>query len=278
MPEIYRYLDYRAYLSDWFEARKAEDPSFSRRSFARLAGKSSPGLLTEVLNGRQLTAKMVSAFSGALGLSKAEADFFDALVQLDQATNSVQRNHAWKRISAARPFQRARSIEGASVRYLSQWWIPVVKELAHRREFRLDPKWIATRVRPPISEAQARVAIDTLTELELIQTTGDGRARPTDNVVSTPKEVQGLAVHNYHKSMLERGIDAIDTFPPEDRHFLAATVSVPASLMPTLKAELNSFHQRILQICGPYEDNAEQVLQLHMLMFPLSDRDEGEES
>ena len=72
-PDIHRYLDFRSYLRDWFDARKAEDAKFSKRSFARLAGKSSPGLLTDVIGGRQLTAKMVGAFSRAMGATVASA-------------------------------------------------------------------------------------------------------------------------------------------------------------------------------------------------------------
>ena len=82
-PSIYRYLDYRAYLRDWFAARKAEDPSFSRREFARRAGRTSPGFLTEVMDGtRQLTAPTVAAVTHALGLSRAESTYFGSLVAL----------------------------------------------------------------------------------------------------------------------------------------------------------------------------------------------------
>ncbi|MEQ1501861.1 MAG: TIGR02147 family protein [Myxococcota bacterium] len=269
---MYRYLDYRAFLRDWFAARQAKDPQFSRRQFARLAGRSSPGFLTEVTDGgRQLTAPVVTAVAQALDLSRAESEFFEALVQLDQAEDTRTRNHAWDRISAVRAFQEARKIEGASFRYLSSWWFPVVRELAHRADFQPDPAWIAKRVRPVITEAQARQALETLEALGLL-VRSDGDLVPVDAVVATAHEVGSLAVHNYHTGMLERAIESIDRFPAEERHLVAATVSVPASLVPKLKQELNAFQQRILDLCAQFDEPVDQVLQIHLVLFPLSDR------
>ena len=37
LPDLYAYLDYRKYLEDWFDARKAANPRFSHRMFARRA-------------------------------------------------------------------------------------------------------------------------------------------------------------------------------------------------------------------------------------------------
>jgi uncharacterized protein (TIGR02147 family) len=276
-PDIFTYLDFRAYLRDWFEARRAEDPAFSKRQFARLAGKSSPGLLTEVMDGdRQLTPAMVESFGSALGLSRSEKDFFDSLVQLAQSTDSKTRNHAWERISAVKAFQEARRIEGHAFHYLSHWWYPVVRELAHRPDFVADPAWIAKRIRPPVTEPQARRALEVLQELGLLAPDGSGRLRPTEAVVTTPHEVSGLAVHNYHRGMLERAIDAIDRFPQEERHFLAATISIPHALVDELKQELNSLQERVLDLANRFEGSADEVVQVEFLMFPLSDRAGGE--
>lgn len=271
-PDVHRYLDFRAFLRDWFAARREADPRFSRRAFARLAGKSSPGLLAEVMDGdRQLTPAMVEAFAGAMGLGRAEADFFAALVRLAQATSTTERNEAWDRISASRHFREARRIEGASVEYLSNWWFPVVRELAQRPDFRADPAWIARRIRPPISEGQARKALETLQALELLVPHPERGLAPAEGVVATPHEVAGLAVHNYHRGMLELAIESMERFPPEERHLVAATLSVPRALVPALKRELDALQERVLDLSDRLSDPPEQVMQVHLVLFPLSD-------
>ncbi|MEZ4237548.1 MAG: TIGR02147 family protein [Myxococcota bacterium] len=270
-PSIFEYLDYRAYLRDWYRARKARDPRFSRRQFARRAGRSSPGFLTEVMDGnRQLTPPTVQAVAQALDLSRTESEFFAALVDLQQASDTPARNHAWDRLSATRS-ARTKTLDGSGFEYLSNWWYPVVRELAHRADFRADPAWVARRVRPTITEAQARRALECLQALGLLEEV-DGRIRPVDAVVTTPHEVEGLAVHNYHLGMLDRAREAIDRFEPGERHLVAATISVPTALVPRLKQEINALQERILALAS--EEPAEQVLQIELLMFPLSDRAE----
>lgn len=276
-PDLFRTLDFRAYLRDWFDWRTHEDPKFSRRQFARLAGKRSPGLLTTVMEGdRRLTPPMVRAFASAMDLSAEESSFFAALVQLDQATTTQARNEAWNRISASRAFREALPIEGASVAYLSHWWYPVIRELAYRPDFRPDPAWISRRIRPPITEPQARNAVEALRTLGMLVEQKDGHLRPSEGLVTTPHEVEGLAVHNYHRGMLERAIESIDQYEPEDRHMVAATIPIPVSLLPQLKQEINALQQRVLDLSEQHIERAEQVVQVHLVLFPVSDSaDEG---
>lgn len=271
-PDLYRYLDFRAYLRDWFAHRCHIDPKFSRRQFARLAGKRSPGLLSTVMEGdRRLTPPMVRAFASAMDLGGEESSFFAALVQLDQAATTQARNEAWNRVSASKAFREARPLQGASVEYLSHWWYPVVRELAHRADFRPDPAWIAKRIRPTITEAQARHALEALRTLGLLAGRRDGSMVPADGLVTTPHEVEGLAAHNYHRGMLERAIEAIDRFEPEQRHMVAATVPIPSSLLPAIKHEINALQQRVLDMSEQHVEHTEQVVQVHLVLFPLSD-------
>ena len=272
-PDIYKYLDFRAYLRDWFETRRARDPKFSRRQFARLAGKRSPGLLTSAMEGdRQLTPPMVRAFAQAMDLNADESAFFDALVQLDQARDSRARNDAWERVSATRAFREARPIEGASMAFLSHWWFPVVRELALRADFVPEAAWVAQRIRPSITEAQARRALEALETMGFFKRDVDGVLIPADDgVVTTPHEVQGLAVRNYHRGMLARASEAIDGFRSQERHFVAATMLIPERLVPMLKDEINAFQERVLDMANLASEDGERVVHVHVAMFPLTE-------
>src|SRR5688572_1066392 len=108
-PDLFAYLDYRAWLRDWFAAQKAADARFSHRLFTRRAGVRSPSLLAEVVAGkRNLTAATLEGFVRALRLDHEEALFFAALVQLDQAETEDEKNAAWEQASASRRFRTAR--------------------------------------------------------------------------------------------------------------------------------------------------------------------------
>lgn len=272
LPDVYTYLDFRAFLGDHFRARKAANPRFSYRVFARLAGQRSPSLLKHVIDGqRNLTSATTEAFIAALQLSSDEAEFFTWLVRLGQADDPADRNHAWERISATRHFREARHIEGEGFRYLSQWFIPAVRELATVPGFRADPAWVARTLRPRITLAQARQALTTLQDMGLLVAGFDGQGlRPADAVVVTPHEVAGLAVHNYHQGMLARASEAITAFDPEERHLGAVTLVLPPTLVPQVKAELAAFQERLCSLLDGVEEPVDRVYQVNLQFFPLS--------
>lgn len=270
VPNVYEYLDFRRYLGDWFASKKQRNPKFSYRMFARMAGQKSPSLLHHVVRGdRNLTAATTEAFVRAMKLSVPDAAFFGLLVQLGQATTDTERNDAWERIAATRRFREARLVEGAGFAYLSHWYYPAIRELAHRDDFRADPAWIASTLRPRITAAKATRALRELMAMRLL-VEHEGRVRPAEASVVTPHEVAGLAVHNYHAGMLARAREAIDAFDPEERHFGGLTVAVPADLVPRLKEELVAFQERVLNLCDSASGASDQVYQVNLHLFPLS--------
>lgn len=275
-PNVFDYLDFRAFLRDWFAARVAADPTFSKRKFVRMAGRTSPGLFGDVVDGdRKIGPETAAAFARAMSLGRTEATFFESLVRFGQATDPVDRRNAWERILGTRSFRALRRIEGDSYAYLTSWWIPAVRELAARPDFHADPAWIAARIRPEITEVQAREALATLGSLGMLKEDEHGVPRPADAVLTTPHEVESMAVHAYHKGMLGLAADAIDRFPATDRHLLGATLSVPTRLVSVLKAELDAVQERILALADGFDDPAEQVIQVELALFPLSDRAAG---
>lgn len=273
LPSVYDFLDYRAYLNAWFQAKKSANPSYSYRLFARKARGVSPSLLHHVVDGkRNLTPATTEAFVEALGLRAGEAAFFALLVELDQTRDPGERNRIWEQIAATRRFRDARKIEGHGFEYLSNWTLPAIRELATRADFVADPEWIGNALRPRIPAKDAKKALRTLIELGMLVEDGQGGLVPADASVTTPPEVAGLAVHNYHRGMLERAAEAIVAFPPPERHLVAITVSVPASLVPRLKQEANAFLERMMHLCDSAEEDADQVMQMNLQLFPLSDR------
>src|SRR5688572_7790932 len=112
-PVLYQYLDYRRFLDDWFTEKKASNPRFSHRIFARRANLRSPSFfLAVVQRKRDLTPSTLEGFIEGLGLRNEEEAFFSALVAFDQAETAEERERAWERIRATRRFREARRIEG----------------------------------------------------------------------------------------------------------------------------------------------------------------------
>jgi len=277
LPSVFDYLDHREWLRDWFAAKRAQNPRYSHRLFAMRAGFRSPSMLHLVMTGqRNLTDASFARFCKALGLSAPERAHFRALVDLDRATSPAARTEIYEKLRARQHFRGASEIEEASFDFLSDWALPAIYELAGHPRFRMDPRWLARQLRPRVSEARVRNALDTLVTLGLLEPDEHGGARAVDKAVVTAHEVQGLAVYRYHRSMGSLAMESLEWAEPSIRHFGAVTVRVAPAQLEQLKHEVAAFQERVLAICdaeeGTADDDRDRVVQLNLQLFPLSRR------
>lgn len=270
-PDIFSFLDYRAYLDQWLAWRKSVNHRVSHRAIARRVGERSPSFLADVIKGRRnLTAVRRDALSGVLDLDDEESHFFTLLVAFDQAGDLDEKQRVWERVAGTKRFRAARRLDGDSYAYLTRWFYPAVRELVRRKDFQEDAEWIAGQLRPRISTDEAQDALDALWNLGMLQRDEDGTISQAEGSIATPRQVQGMAVHGYHRGMLQRAREGIGTLPPAERHFVGVTVCIPETLVPRLKRELDEFASWILDLCEQEGDDAERVYQVNFNFVPLS--------
>jgi uncharacterized protein (TIGR02147 family) len=269
---VFEFLDYRAFLRAYYAAEKERKPAFSHRFFSRQAGLKSPNFLKLVMDGeRNLGNETVPKFVQAIGLTGEAAEFFANLVLFNQADTVAEKNRAFERISASRRFRSAKRIEGDLFRYLSHWYYPAIRELAGRADFQENPKWIASRLRPKISETDAKSALNLLLSLGLLvrdeQSGKIVRGEPT--LTTDHQTVRSLAVTNFHRQMLERASDSIETVKPLHRDLAALTVCVSPETAAVVKERIHRFREELTQICDA-DAKGNVVYQLNVQWFPLS--------
>ena len=166
MTDIFTYLDYRAFLQDSFEELKVTHKSFSHRAFARMAGFSSSNFPMLVMQGkRNLSTEGIHKVAKGLKLKKSESEFFEHLVRFEQAGSDSERNFYYSRIASNRRYVSARPLEKEQFDYYSKWYIPVIREMLLLKDFKEDPKWIAQRLSPNITEREAEQALKSLLDL-----------------------------------------------------------------------------------------------------------------
>ena len=269
---VFEYLDYRAFLRAYYAAEKERRPAFSYRFFSRLAGLRSPNFLKLVMDGeRNLGPETVPKFAHAIGLTGEASAFFSDLVTFTQAESVADKNRAFERISASRRFRHARRIEGDLFKYLSQWYYPVIRELAAREDFTENPKWIAAQLRPKIAPTDAASALNLLLSLGLLvrdERTGKiVRGEPT--ITTEHQTVRSLAVTNFHRQMLERASASIEEIPPSERDLAALTVCVTDATAALVKERIHKFREELTQLCDS-DAKGSIVYQLNIQWFPLS--------
>lgn len=268
---VYDFLDYRAYLRAYYEASKRVHRSFSFRSFAKLAGLRSPNFLKLVIEGeRNLGADSVARFSTALGLEAAESEFFSDLVAFNQAASLADKNRAFERIAASRRFRAARRIDGDLFAYLSHWYNPAIRELAGRPDFSEDPRWIASQIRPRISATEAAESMKLLLSLGLlVRDKETGRVLRGEPTLTTEHEVRSIGAAAFHRQMIERAAESIETVAKELRDLAALTVCISPATAAEVKQRIHQFRESLTELCDS-DSAGEVVYQLNVQWFPLS--------
>lgn len=224
---IFEYDNYRAFLRDLYKFYKETKPYFSYRYFSRKAGFRSPNFLQLVIEGkRNLSPESIEKFTNALGLSKKQAEFFRVLVYLNQARTVGEKKIYAEQLMQFRPFRHIHPLRQDQVRYYADWYNIAIRELTTLPEFSEEPAWIARRLVPPISPQQAQKALDLLLHLGLLKRDESGRLVQADAFLSTGDEVTSASVANYHRTMIQKGAEALDRFPGPARDISSDRKSV----------------------------------------------------
>ncbi|MBI2340563.1 MAG: TIGR02147 family protein [Deltaproteobacteria bacterium] len=266
---LFDYLDYRQFLKDWYAEAKRARGSFSFRAFSKRAGFTSPNFLKLVMDGeRNLTEDSLSKFVIGLKLNKQEEEFFRNLVFFNQAVEEEKKALYYERLIQSRKFNQLKPIQKSQYEYCSTWHHSVIRELVASREFDGTPEWLARRISPPITGAQAKKSLEALERLGFIAREG-GSWKQTSAIVSTGAEVASLALFQYHLEMLDLAKHVMHTVSAQKRDVSALTLGVKKERISELKKKIQEFRQEILKLVSTDSD-PEEVVQLNIQMFPLT--------
>lgn len=280
-PDVFAYLDYRAFLTDaWDRMRHTEPDRATTRGLAEAAGLASPTFLSAVLKGeRALGVHGTEGVIRAFRLSDREATYLRDLVAYNDGPKGRVQEEALGRLTRHRFFRAAEVLVAARYEYLSNWYFPVIREMIRLRDFTENPRLIAARLRGKVRVRDVREALSRLAQFGLVRRSEDGRLTQSDEaLVKTGHEVprhNGVTyvlrtgVVAYHRTMLELAQHSLVNDPPRERHFNALTFAVAAHRIPELKNRMNALVEEVAALA---EDDADRdtVYQLSLALFPLT--------
>src|SRR5579862_7072116 len=138
--DVFAYQDFKMFLKDFYLERRLKDRKFSIRFFARRAGLRSQNYLKVVMDGRRsLTARNMPKFVKGLGLDTSQAEYFEALVNLNQARDVVERRQYLDRVLHLQKKKAALTLTGEQLEFFTSWHHIVIFEMACQENFRNNP-------------------------------------------------------------------------------------------------------------------------------------------
>jgi len=271
-PDIFGYNHHRAYLKDMYEFLKKSNKGFSYRVFARMAGIKSYNYLKLVIDGkRNLSTKMIQAFSKALKLTRSEEEFLTNLTLFNQSQDSSSKNTYFGKISKAKRFREIKELEADQYEYFSKWYFSAIRELISLPDFKEDSGWIAGRLMGQVTPAQVEVAIDCLLRLQLIERGSNGRLKLSSGNIASAPEVKSLALFSFHEQMIQRGLHALNHLDADTRDISSITLALTPDEIKSIKKMILQFRRRTLSHFEADRPKGCQVVQLNFQLFPLSE-------
>ena len=158
LPVVYDYLDYRAFLRAYYDAKKAKDRGFSFRVFSRLAGVKASNHLKLVMDGKARPARSHGAPLRAGDRACTATRWSTSAISLASTRPSAPSERSAllsTRLTGFRGYRNVQRLELEHAAYHANWYIPAIRELAARPRLRRRPGVDRAQLDPPISKVEA---------------------------------------------------------------------------------------------------------------------------
>ena len=269
LEHLFDYDDFRKFMQDYFEEQKKMRSVFSHRFFAAKAGFSSSSYCLNVIRGRfNLTPKSIEKISKAMDFEPLQKEYFEALVQYNQAQQVDERDQAWKQILQIRKQIEFTHITTREQAYFSKWYYPVIRELAADTQWHGDYRVLARSLTPQITTEEARDAVKNLLEWGLLRKFDDGRYVQTSQMLDAA-EIPPIALRQIRREYIQHAIGAVESMPKDERFAAFTTLAMSESSYNYAVEVLEEARKKIIARASN-DTNVERVYEMMLVAFPMS--------
>lgn len=274
MPNIFNFMDYRAFLRAFYTEEKAKNRYFSYEIMAAKAGFASKSFLKLVIDGKKnLTEKSVQQVNKVLGLSGKSFSYFCDLVAFNQSRSTRESDRLLSLLFGYRRRNPGRLVVQKQYEFYAQWYHNTIRELVCSPVFNGDFRALGKLLRPAIGARQARESVKLLLRLGFIKKEGERYAQ-TSPLVTTGDEVRSAAVRKFHEQNLSLAARSMDTCPADERDISCLVLGLSREGVERIKEETQAFRKKILAIASE-EVAADRVYHYNVQFFPTSEKTDG---
>lgn len=269
LEHLFDYDDFRKFMQDYFDEQKKLRAVFSHRFFAAKAGFSSSSYCLNVIRGRfNLTPKSIEKISKAMDFEPLQKEYFEALVQYNQAQQVDERDQAWKQILQIRKQIEFTHITTREQAYFSKWYYPVIRELAADTQWHGDYRVLARSLTPQITTEEARDAVKNLLEWGLLRKLDDGRYVQTSQMLDAA-EIPPIALRQIRREYIQHAMGAVESMPKNERFAAFTTLAMSESSYNYAVEVLEEARKKIIARASN-DTNVERVYEMMLVAFPMS--------
>lgn len=268
LEHLFDYDDFRKFMQDYFEEQKKMRSVFSHRFFAAKAGFSSSSYCLNVIRGRfNLTPKSIEKISKAMDFEPLQKEYFEALVQYNQAQQVDERDQAWEQILQIRRQIEFTHVTTREQAYFSKWYYPVIRELAVESDWKGDFRVLARSLTPQITTEEAREAVKNLLEWGLLKKDGERYERVSQMLDAA--EIPPIALRKIRREYIQHAIGAVESMPKNERFAAFTTLAMSEKSYNYAVEVLEEARKKIIARAANDLD-VERVYEMMLVAFPMS--------
>lgn len=263
--ELFSYLDFRLFLKEAYQKRKAASPSFSHRKVAELT-QTSVGYFIKIVQGKVNISDAIRDRVSALFLdTPSQIKYFNLLVAHNQSKNEQERNEFLSQILT---FQNSYGKEVAAKEssFYDDYNKTIVLEAIALINESTSLDDVLNRFSFPISKEKLNSVIHSLKEIGFIEEKNGLLSQSSRKLASG--NVSPLVLKELNEAWMKLAIESMYNFEKNERHISSVTLSLSDKGREQVEKLLYSTRKQMVAI-AQNDREVDQVIQVNMQAFPL---------
>jgi uncharacterized protein (TIGR02147 family) len=181
-----------------------------------------------------------------LELEGNEAKYFRALVSYNQTASPTEKEYHFDQIVSLN-HTPGKLISKEEYEYFSEPHHSIIREILDMEFFTGDYKYLAAKLHPPITIAQAKASVSLLKKLGLVAKTKDGALKSTNKVLIAGKTIKSAIIEQYQIKALERAKKQL-VENPELQQTIMMTFSASPEALKNIGMRIERFKKEIRSV------------------------------
>lgn len=266
-PNIFEFVNARSFLSAVIEAKKAKNPRFSIRAWAKIIGFKNHTLLSLILNQkRPLSQDYADKIQKNLQLNETESKYFSLMLLHENAETTQEKTIYLRLIKQFHVDMKSSILEMEHFHLIENFHTFAIAAMFDLKRIKADESWIEKQLCFPVTQKNITKAIDQLIAAGLLEK--DRKGLKKKQSVFTLTDIPHQSIKQYHRQALEVASQSLDNTSVEKREFNSYTMAVNTEKLAEAKKMIRSFQKELIAFLE--ENPGDEVYQFQMQLFPLT--------
>jgi uncharacterized protein (TIGR02147 family) len=269
-PNVYEFMDFRAYLVEWYAFRHSNDTKFTKTIVShRLGLPRTRGYFGDVLSGKKVTDTFLERFCALLDLRRDEDRYFRCLVRFNQAETPEEKELTLELLTSLRKTPVA-ALARDAWEYYRHWHHGAIRALLSVGLS--DEKAIckaAAKLHASLTPGQVRASLELLERLELVRRSKSDGYAPTTRTLASPEYARDEVFRLLQVQQLDLVRAALLVPGDGSRAIATNLVSMSESAWTRVRERLDQFRSEVRSIIHSDNEPADRVALIAHILLPL---------